>query len=62
MCSQEIDRVNDEVARHDVESIFPGAPDDRQNRDARLAQNPLQHVVRSVVFLRGAGPAVADDH
>jgi len=60
--TQEIDGVDDEVARHDVEAIPRRPPDDRQQRHSRLPQNPLHHVIRSVELLRLAGPAVADHH
>src|SRR5712692_2576997 len=57
-----IDGIDDEVARNDVESISLRMPHDREHCDARLTQDPLNHVVRSVELLRGARGAVAHDH
>jgi len=53
------DRIDDEVARYDVELGVTRIADDRHHREARLAQERLDGVVRAVLLLRRAGRAVA---
>ena len=59
--TQLVDCIDDEVARHAVESIVLRSHRRGQQHDPRIAQNPLDDEVRSVELLRLAGAAVTDD-
>jgi len=60
--AEEIDGIDDEVARDDVEVILRRPADHREKGETRLTQDPLHDVVRSVEFLCRAGLTVTHDH